>query len=146
MESLGTLDELVERVDDEKDLYIRWSAGPDADRSGRSRDELTGIELPGLSASALTVESWWNDRPLRLWVARRLYDYRHLADRRPDARPWVFVGRECGRGPDNEPLAECLRAVAWVAPDMVDEASRLIEQQPADWGPLDRGEDAAARS
>ena len=34
--------------------------------------------LPGLSASPLAVEPWWGDRPLGLWIARRLYDYSHL--------------------------------------------------------------------
>ncbi len=140
--TLTSLDELVALVDERNDLYVRWSAGPDADRSGRSRDELTGVELPGLSASALAVEAWWGSRPRRLWVARRLYDYRHLGERRPDARPWILSGRERGRGPDNEPLVDRVRPVAWVAPEVVEEATRLVEHQGAgaSWGPLDRGE------
>lgn len=93
MEEMGSLDEIARLVGDHRDLYVRWSLGPEADRTGRSRDELTGIELPGLSASALAVEPWWGGRPLRLWVARRLYDYRHLADRHQGARPWYSSGR-----------------------------------------------------
>ncbi|MGH9057442.1 MAG: DUF6098 family protein [Acidimicrobiales bacterium] len=125
---------------DHQDLYFRWSLGPEADRSGRSRDELTGVDLPGLSVSALVVEPWWGDRPRHLWAARRLYHYRHLAERRPGARPWVLAGRECGRGPDNEPLVECLRPVAWVAPEVVAEAKYLMDHLDAGWGSLDRGD------
>ncbi|WP_419249020.1 DUF6098 family protein [Streptomyces canus] len=36
-------------------------------------DELNGVSLPGLSANLLGVEEWWQDRPVRLRVARRLY-------------------------------------------------------------------------
>jgi hypothetical protein len=138
MRTVESLDELAELVGDQENLYLRWSAGPDHDSTRRSRDELTGIRLPGLSASALAVEPWWDDRPMRLWVARRLYDYRHLAERRPDAKPWVLEGAECGRGPDNEPLVDCRRPVAWIAPGVVEEAARLIDEQRGDWGPLDR--------
>ena len=142
MRTVASLDELAELVGGEEDLYLRWSSGPESDSTRRSRDDLTGVELPGLSASALAVEPWWNGRPTRLWVARRLYDYRHLAERRPDAKPWVFEGDECGRGPDNEPLVDCRRPVAWIAPEAVEEAARLIDEQRGDWGPLDRVEDA----
>lgn len=141
--TLSSLDEVADLVGDSRDLYLRWSAGPVADSNGRSRDELTGVELPGLSASALAVEPWWDGRPLRLWVARRLYDYRHLAERRRDARPWILVGRECGRGPDNEPLVDCLEPVAWVSDGAVDEATRLIDDQQGPWGPLDRSDETA---
>lgn len=139
--TIGTLDELAELVAEHDNLFVRWSAGPSADANGRSRDELTGIELPGLSASTLQVEPWWDGRPLRLWVARRLYDYHHLARRRPDAKPWVLLGQERGRGPDNEPLVECLRPVGWVGGEVVDEAARLVEDLNTQWGSLDRGDD-----
>ncbi|MEW2505921.1 DUF6098 family protein [Amycolatopsis sp. NPDC047767] len=39
---------------------------------------------------------------MRLWLARRLYDYEHL--RGPGVRPWVLRGLEIARGPGNEPL------------------------------------------
>jgi hypothetical protein len=72
-------------------------------------------------------------------VARRLYDYRHLRRRRgPDVRPWVLRGVEVARGPDNEPLVRCLEPVAWLAEEVVGEAERLVDEQPSDWGPLDR--------
>lgn len=140
METVASLEELSQLVGDHRDLYLRWSPGPESDRSGRSRDELTGVELPELSVSALVVEPWWEDRPRRVWAARRLQDYRHVAERRPGARPWVLEGRECGRGPDNEPLVECLRPVAWVSPEVVIEATELMDSFDAQWGSLDRGE------
>jgi hypothetical protein len=139
LSTVRDLDELVELIGAGDDLYIRWSRGPEDDASKTSRDELTGVDLPGLSANPLCVEPWWQDRSLRIWVARRLYDYRHLERQRgPGVRPWLLEGREVGRGPDNEPLVECLRPVAWLSDDVVEEATREIDAQPADWGTLDR--------
>jgi len=127
-------------------LYVRWSRGPDVDLACEpdqsSRDALTGIDLPGLSANPLAVEDWWGDRPLRLWVARRLYDYRHLRELRgPGVRPWVLVGEQCGRGPDNEPLVRCHLPLAWVSERALRQAEREVEEQAsAEWGPLHRAE------
>lgn len=135
-----SLDELAALSEGRQDLYIRWSRGPDADASGVSRDELTGVELPGLCANPLGVEAWWEDRPLRTWVARRIYDYRHLAERRgKGVRPWVLHGEELGRGPDNEPIVRNNGAVAWVAGEVVAEAEKELTSAKEDWGPLDRG-------
>lgn len=120
-----------------RDIYVRWSKGPAVDRGSQSRDDLTGVELPGLSASALAVEDWWKGRSLELWVARRLYDYRHLRDRR-GARPWLLLGSVVGRGPDNEPLVRCDRPLAWIAEAVISESERLIAEQAGDWGTLDR--------
>ncbi|HEU5160932.1 MAG TPA: DUF6098 family protein [Streptosporangiaceae bacterium] len=137
--TLQTLDELASLVERHSDLYIRWSRGPDADESGTSKDALTGVRLPGLSASPLAVEEWWAPRPLTVWVARRLHDYSHLKhERGPGVRPWVLEGDERGRGPDNEPLVTCRRPVAWVAQAVLDEAERLVARQRGEWGPLRR--------
>ena len=147
--TIGTLDELselVQRHPHADALFVRWSHGPGDDlasgQAGRqaSRDALTGVALPGLSANPLRVEPWWGDRPIRLWVARRLYDYRHLRDQHgPGVRPWVLVGQQIGRGPDNEPLVTCRRPIAWISEDALAECERAVEQQAAtDWGPLDR--------
>jgi hypothetical protein len=144
--TVGDLDELValiERAGPDEELYVRWSKGPDVDveRAGQSsRDALTGVNLPGLSANPLRVEPWWGDRPLRVWVARRLYDYRHLRDQRgPGVRPWVMVGEQCGRGPDNEPLVTCRRPVGWISEQALEESEKLVAEQGSDeWGPLDR--------
>jgi hypothetical protein len=143
--TISTLDDLADLVErDGDDLYVRWSLGPDTDLEGSSpatsRDALTGIELPGMSANSLRVERWWGERPLRLWVARRLYDYRHLRDLRgPGVRAWILRGRECSRGPDNEPLVQDVVPVAWVDDAALEECARLVEEQRSpEWGPLDR--------
>lgn len=148
VESLDHLAALLRKAGRGEELYVRWSRGPDADlSSGReadqsSKDALTGIDLPGLSANPLAVEPWWGDRPLRLWVARRLYDYCHLRELRgPGVRPWVLVGEQIGRGPDNEPLVRCHRPVAWVSEQALQEADRAVEAQPSsEWGPLHRAD------
>jgi uncharacterized protein DUF6098 len=140
--SLADLTALVE-AEDGHDLYVRWSHGPAADLAGdrpqRSRDGLTGVVLPGLSASPLRVEPWW-DRSLQLWLARRLYDYRHLRELRgPGVRPWVLHGTEVGRGPDNEPLVACDQALAWVDDTVLREAEHMVDREgSSEWGPLDR--------
>jgi hypothetical protein len=144
--TIDDLDELAAELDAAHpgDLYVRWSKGPAADLAHggaqSSRDDLTGVRLPGLSANPLRVERWWHDRPIDVWLARRLYDYQHLSDQRgPEVRPWVLVGQENGRGPDNEPLVRCLRPVAWISDDLLKEAQRIVEAQNSDvWGPLDR--------
>jgi hypothetical protein len=143
---LAELAGLVERAQREE-LYVRWSRGPGADlaggrEEGGSRDGLTGVRLPGLSANALRVEPWWGDRPVRLWVARRLYDYRHLANLRgPGVRPWVLAGEQCGRGPDNEPLVICRRPIAWVSDRALRECEEAVAEFRSDeWGPLNRAE------
>ena len=151
MPTIDTLDELadlLERIGPEEDLYVRWSNGPQVDLAGGdgseqcSRDALTGITLPGLSANPLRVEPWWGDRSLRLWVARRLYDYRHMRDLRgPDVRPWVLVGEQCGTGPDNEPLVICHRPIAWVSEEALRQSEKAIQDQESDeWGPLHRAD------
>lgn len=143
--TITTLDRLTELVEEHGgDLFVRWSLGPDVDLDdgspATSRDALTGIELPGMSANSLRVEEWWGGRPLRLWVARRLFDYRHLRDLRgPGVRAWILHGHECSRGPDNEPLVRDVEPVAWVDDSVLQECVRLVEDQHSpEWGPLDR--------
>ncbi|QFU89103.1 hypothetical protein YIM_19620 [Amycolatopsis sp. YIM 10] len=140
--TLAALERVFEA--EESDLYVRWSTGPAADLGDRgaqsSRDGLTGVPLPGLSANPLRVEPWWGDRPVRLWLARRLHDYGHLRELRgPGVRPWVLRGRERARGPDNEPLVVCDRPVAWISDDVLREAEELVDAQDSpEWGPLAR--------
>lgn len=142
MREVRTLDELVALVEERPALFIRWSKGPQADADRTSRDDLTGAPLPGLCANPLAVEAWWEDRPLRLWVARRVHDYHHLRQERgPGVRAWVLEGEEVGRGPDNEPLVDDVRPVAWVADEVVAEAARVVDEAAdADWGPLQRSQ------
>jgi Family of unknown function (DUF6098) len=137
---ITTLEELADLADRRDGLYVRWSRGPEADDGATSRDELTGVDLPGLCANPLAVEEWWGDRPLRTWVARRLYDYRHLREKRGEGvRPWVLAGEELGRGPDNEPIVRCAEAVALIDDAVVRQAEEEILATKEDWGPLDRG-------
>jgi hypothetical protein len=137
--TVRSLDELAALVGARRDLFLRWSEGPAADRARTSRDSLTGVPLPGLSASALAVEDWWDGRSTSLWAARRLFDYEHLRRRRSgDQRPWVLAGRECGRGPDNEPLVTDVDPLCWIDPRVVAEAEALIAGLDHEWGPLDR--------
>jgi Family of unknown function (DUF6098) len=142
---IRSLAELAGRVDDwdwddGRELYVRWTRDVGRDiRTGVSRDELTGIELPGLSANSLKVESWWDDRSLTAWLARRLYDYRHLTEKRgPGTCPWVIAGRETGRGPDNEPLVADCSVVARVSTDVLDEVQAEVGRLGDDWGSLTR--------
>jgi hypothetical protein len=128
-----------------QDLYVRWSEGPAVDLAGggteqSSRDALTGVLMPGLSANSLRAEPWWDDRPLRLWLARRLHDYRHLAELHgPGVQAWVLAGQERGRGPDNEPLVVCCEPLGWVDESALAECDGVLAEHGAgDWGPLDR--------
>jgi hypothetical protein len=138
LRTLHVLEELVELVIAEPELFVRWSRGPDVDLATTSKDDLTGAELPGLCANPLRIEPWWKPRPDRVWVARRLYDYRHLA-REAGVRPWVLEGEEVGRGPDDEPIVRCVRPVALLSTRLIEEAESTVHAYSDDWGPLDRG-------
>ncbi|MFF1556100.1 DUF6098 family protein [Streptomyces sp. NPDC058279] len=140
MPAIGSLDELADLIARRPGLYVRWSMGPEIDlRAPGSRDELTGIPLPGLSANPLDVEPWWGERPLRVWAARRLYDYAHLPRvKDPRVRPWLLHGKVNGRGPDNEPLVTDVRPIGWIDPAVIEESTEEISRQHGGWGPLDR--------
>jgi hypothetical protein len=138
--SLADLAALVRDWHDARELYVRWTGDVQRDVEAEvSRDELTGIELPGLSVNCLHVERWWDGRPTTAWLARRLYDYRHLSDKRgPGTLPWVVAGNETGRGPDNEPLIADCEVVAEIDLSVIDEAMREVDRLGDDWGTLDR--------
>jgi hypothetical protein len=55
MPTVETLEELTELAQRHAGLFVRWSRGPAADVAGTSSDDLTGVRLPGLSASPLAV-------------------------------------------------------------------------------------------
>ncbi|GAA1519265.1 hypothetical protein GCM10009730_27430 [Streptomyces albidochromogenes] len=139
---LRTLDELTRLVEGRERLYVRWSRGPAADlRAVSSRDDLTGVAMPGLSANCLDVEPWWRDRPVRVWVARRLHDYSHLPrEKGADVHPWALRGRETGRGPDNEPLVVDIEPVGRIDGRVIEEAAAEVARQEGVWGPLRRRE------
>jgi hypothetical protein len=138
--AVRTLSALADMVEHHRGLYVRWSRGPQTDLARvSSTDDLTGVPLPGLSANPLDVEQWWQDRPVEVWVARRLYDYSHLPhEKGPGVRPWALTGRETGRGPDNEPLVADVRPICWIDPRTIDEARAVVERQESPWGPLRR--------
>jgi hypothetical protein len=76
---------------------------------------------------------------LDAWLARRLYDYRHLVELRGEGtRPWVLTGDQVGRGPDNEPLIANCDLVAGIDGSVIDDAVALVDAMPADWGSLRR--------
>ncbi|MFG2127170.1 DUF6098 family protein [Streptomyces sp. NPDC048751] len=144
LRSLQELGSLVRRY---PDLFVRWSRGPRTDLgASASTDELTGVRMPGLSANPLAVEPWWEDRPVELWVARRLHDYSHLPrDKGPGVRAWVLRGRIEGRGPDNEPLVREVRPIGWVDDGVIKEAQAEVDRQEGAWGTLRRdGDDTDA--
>ncbi|MGW2639948.1 DUF6098 family protein [Streptomyces sp. NPDC001348] len=132
--------ELTDLVERHRALYVRWSRGPEVDLTATSStDELTGVEMPGLSANPLDIEDWWESRSAELWVARRLYDYAHLPrEKGTGVRPWVLKGRENGRGPDNEPLVTHVEPLCWIAPEAIEEAEAVVARQEREWGPLRR--------
>ncbi|WP_369194177.1 DUF6098 family protein [Streptomyces djakartensis] len=135
-----TLDELAGLVERHDGLYVRWSRGPETDlRRVSSKDDLTGVQMPGLSANPLGVEEWWEDRPVRLWVARRLFDYAHLPhEKGPGVQPWVLAGREAARGPDNEPLVVEARPLCRIDQQVIVEAKAEVAGQENPWGSLRR--------
>jgi hypothetical protein len=137
---MRTLAELTELVERHRGLYVRWSRGPATDlRDVSSTDDLTGVSMPGLSANPLDVEDWWEDRPVRVWVARRLHDYAHLPhEKGPGVRAWVLAGKETSRGPDNEPLVTDARPMCWIDQQVIDEAKAEVSRQENPWGPLRR--------
>ncbi|MBI0376963.1 hypothetical protein JBE27_11955 [Streptomyces albiflaviniger] len=137
------LHQLVELIEQGSPVFVRWSRGPEADLEGSavSRDGLTGMKMPGLSANPLVFEEWAKDLPTTVWVARRLCDYLHLRDDdqgSTDVRPWVLKGEETGRGPDNEPLVREVEPVAWIAESVIAEAEDVVARQRGAWGPLHR--------
>jgi hypothetical protein len=138
LRTLREVADLVERVPHH--LYVRWSHGPAADQDvAESTDDLTGVRMPGLSANPLDVESWWEGRPVELWVARRLYDYSHLPhEKGSGVRPWVLRGRVEGRGPDNEPLVRDVEPVGWIDEGVIREARAAVAEQEGSWGPMRR--------
>ncbi|RKN45619.1 DUF6098 family protein [Streptomyces hoynatensis] len=140
MARVRTLDELARRVREREGLFVRWSKGPRFDLHGPagSADELTGAPMPGLSVSPLHIEHWWPGS-VRLWVARRLWDYSHLQhEKAPGVAPWLLHAREIARGPDNEPLVDRVEPLAWIADEVIAEARHELGRQPRSWGPLRR--------
>jgi hypothetical protein len=122
LESLSEAADLVQLLGP---VYVRFSAGPEADRSTISRDHESGCLMPGLSVNPMTPEPWWT-RPVEHWVARQLSQYAHLMVQ--DRFPWLLTGEVSGRGPDCEPLLVAVTPVASLAPSVVDQAVSLYKE------------------
>lgn len=119
---ITSLDDLVLVAGEvERPLYVRWSAGPHADRGGVSRDHESGTTMPGLSVHPLTPPSWWR-RPVRDWLARQVCSYRHLGDEHADRLAWMLTGHVTDEGPDNEPLLDDWEPLGELSRSLLDEA------------------------
>lgn len=116
---IASLSELAELLPLLGESYVRFSAGPEADRAAVSVDKESGCPLPGLSVNRLAPEPWW-DRPVELWLARRLCQYAHLAG--GERFGWVLTGTVVGRGPDSEPLVADVVPVARLDDSVLAEA------------------------
>jgi len=123
---LETLSELCDHAG--SGVYVRFSHGPDRDRSETSHDYESGLDLPGLSVNPLQPEAWWT-RPVEEWLARQICNYVHLRDESEDRRAWVLTGRVVSRGPDNEPLVADAEPIAWLSDDLIREAKKLYEER-----------------
>jgi len=126
MDVLTTLGDLAAVVKAHPEVCVRYSKGPDVDRSRRSVDYESGLELPGLSAIPLRPESWWTRDELD-WYARQLNHYVHLKDA-DERRAWLLEGTAAGRGPDREPLLEQWTPIAWVENGVIEEARKRYER------------------
>jgi hypothetical protein len=126
---LTSLEDLVELIGNGQLLFVRYSKGPDDDANRESRDYESKLPLPGLSVNPLDPQPWWT-RPLEDWVARQLCQYAHLKDDADDQRcAWVLTGRVVTRGPDNEPVIEHPRLVAFLSEELVEQAKALYDER-----------------
>ena len=125
-DSLAELAELTKRSEA---LFVRYSRGPDRDGERTSSDYESGLELPGLSVTPLTPASWWK-RPLEDWLSRQVRSYAHLKEDSDDDRcAWALEGTVVERGPDNEPLLDHWRPVAFLSESLLREAHQRYEER-----------------
>jgi hypothetical protein len=111
-------------------VFVRWSDGPGTDLPEQSTvDGLSGLAMPGLSATPLEPEPWWQDRPTTLWVARKVHAYSPRR-RQPSSssRGWLLTGRVVARGPDHEPLVADCTPLAWLDEAVLKQAAATVEQ------------------
>jgi hypothetical protein len=118
---LESLDELADVVARNPDVYLRYSEGPDTDRTETaSCDYESEVMMPGLSVSTIAPEPWW-PRPAQDWIARRIRQYAQLHE--PGRFPWVLTGRVVGHGPDHEPLVTDVQPIARLGDTTLREAA-----------------------
>lgn len=126
MPELSRLHQLIELMDMDLRLYLRYSPGPEADAQHPSVDHESGLRMPGHSANPLHPPDWWT-LPVEDWVARCICQY--MDKRATGARPWVLTGEVASFGPDNEPLLVDVRPVAWLSDELLDEAQRRYRER-----------------
>jgi Family of unknown function (DUF6098) len=122
------LGELTELVCDGRQVYLRYSLGPEADAHQVSRDYESGLELPGLSVIPLAPPAWWS-RPVPDWLARQVCKYVQLADSEQDRHAWVLTGQTVGLGPDQEPLLADPRPLAVLSDAVLEQARRHYHER-----------------
>lgn len=127
METIHDLKTVIDRVSAVRDLYVRYSRGPEYDLRSTSRDYEADVPLPGLPATNLFPEPWWT-RSTADWVARRVCKYLDLVQQDGDRRAWVLTGEVVGAGPDHEPLLGSVRPVAWLDSAVLDQAREHYHQ------------------
>jgi hypothetical protein len=129
MPELTKLDQLVELMELDLRLFLRYSPGPAADAAHPSVDHESGLTMPGHSANPLSPPEWWT-LPPQDWIARSICQY--LRELSEGSRPWVLTGDVTDFGPDNEPLLVNVQPVAWLGRELLDEArSRYSERMNA---------------
>jgi hypothetical protein len=121
------LDEVVRLVTEHPDRFVRYSSGPAHDgRDGVSRDYESRVDMPGLSVTTVTPESWW-PKAAEEWVARRLCKYEELGDEH-DRFPWLLTGRIVGYGPDHEPLVTDVEPICRIGSQALARARRVYDE------------------
>ena len=123
--NLDDIDRLITR---HVRAYVRFSAGPEADRQQISFDHESGAVLPGISVNALHAESWWK-RPRTEWIARQICQHADIADHDTERFAWVLTGNEIGRGPHCEPLMTHVRPLARLHRSALAEARSVYDSQ-----------------
>ena len=118
----STLRDVVAMQRELGEVYLRISAGPEADRLAGGWHRESGYPLPGLPAWPLRAEPWW-PAGQTTWIARQLVQYSYLLS--DDTHPWLLVGTVVGRGPDCEPLIADFTHVAHVAAGVMPEAQSV---------------------
>ncbi|WP_435110842.1 DUF6098 family protein [Nocardiopsis synnemataformans] len=126
--TVTSLSELADLVRGHDRLYLRYSDGPEQDRHVVSKDYESELELPGLSVTVLTPESWWT-RPLEDWLSRQVRKYASLVEEDPDRVGWVLQGDTVAHGPDHEPLLSRVRPVAYLSEAVMEEAQSRYRQR-----------------
>ena len=120
-----TTDEIIKLIKDgERDLYVRWSAGPEVDRNGCSKDYQTGQNHGeyGLSANSILLQdrvtefdaagypigvAWESDFEyceyygLERWIRMQCTEYSFLP-----GKPWIMRAKRIGTDSDGAALID----------------------------------------